>query len=109
MLLIPLAITSTAKMLKRLGVARWQRLHRLAYVAGVLGVVHFVLRVKKDMTRAGDLRRAARPLLRRIRVATWLRDFLAPSRGPAGSASPASGEPRANANEPRESRREAPS
>jgi sulfoxide reductase heme-binding subunit YedZ len=50
LLLIPLAITSTAGMLKRLGFARWKRLHRLAYVAGTLGVVHFVLRVKKDLT-----------------------------------------------------------
>ena len=37
-------------MLKRLGFKRWKRLHRLAYVAGVLGVVHFFLRVKKDVT-----------------------------------------------------------
>jgi sulfoxide reductase heme-binding subunit YedZ len=49
-LLVPLAITSTARMLKRLGFARWKRLHRLAYAAGVLGVVHFFLRVKKDHT-----------------------------------------------------------
>ena len=49
-MLVPLAVTSTAKMLKRLGFARWKRLHRLAYVAGVLGVVHFFLRVKKDVT-----------------------------------------------------------
>ena len=32
----------------RIGAARWKRLHRLAYVAAVLGVVHFFLRVKKD-------------------------------------------------------------
>ncbi|WP_438031292.1 protein-methionine-sulfoxide reductase heme-binding subunit MsrQ [Sorangium sp. So ce233] len=50
LLLIPLAATSTARMLKRLGAARWKRLHRLAYVAAVLGVVHFFLRVKKDAT-----------------------------------------------------------
>jgi sulfoxide reductase heme-binding subunit YedZ len=49
-LLVPLAVTSTARMLKRLGFARWKRLHRLAYVAGVLGVAHFFLRVKKDVT-----------------------------------------------------------
>jgi sulfoxide reductase heme-binding subunit YedZ len=49
-LLVPLAITSTAAMLKRLGFARWKRLHRLAYVVAGLGVVHFVLRVKKDLT-----------------------------------------------------------
>ncbi|WP_441293093.1 protein-methionine-sulfoxide reductase heme-binding subunit MsrQ [Sorangium sp. KYC3313] len=48
--LVPLAATSTARMLKRLGAARWKRLHRLAYAAAVLGIVHFFLRVKKDAT-----------------------------------------------------------
>jgi methionine sulfoxide reductase heme-binding subunit len=41
-LLLPLAATSTAGMIKRLGAATWRRLHRLAYVAGVLGVLHFL-------------------------------------------------------------------
>lgn len=50
LLLIPLAVTSTSGMLKRLGFARWKRLHRLAYVAAGLGVVHFVWRVKKDLS-----------------------------------------------------------
>jgi sulfoxide reductase heme-binding subunit YedZ len=49
-LLVPLAITSTSTMVKRLGAARWRRLHRLAYVAASLGVIHFVLRVKKDVS-----------------------------------------------------------
>ncbi len=51
LLLIPLAITSTNGMVRRLGIARWQRLHRLAYVAPTLGVIHFVWRVKKDITQ----------------------------------------------------------
>jgi sulfoxide reductase heme-binding subunit YedZ len=49
-LLTPLAVTSTAGWTKRLGAARWRRLHKLAYVCAVLGVVHFVLRVKKDVS-----------------------------------------------------------
>jgi sulfoxide reductase heme-binding subunit YedZ len=49
-ILIPLAATSTSGMLKKLGAARWKQLHRLAYLAGILGAVHFVLRVKKDVT-----------------------------------------------------------
>ena len=49
-LLVPLAVTSTNAWVRRLGFPRWQRLHRLAYVAAVLGVVHFVWRVKKDVT-----------------------------------------------------------
>ena len=47
-LLVPLAITSTSGMLKRLGARRWKRLHRLVYAAAVLGVVHFLWRVKSD-------------------------------------------------------------
>jgi sulfoxide reductase heme-binding subunit YedZ len=49
LILIPLAATSTAKAVQRLGFARWKRLHRLVYVAGGLAIVHFVLRVKKDV------------------------------------------------------------
>jgi sulfoxide reductase heme-binding subunit YedZ len=47
-LLIPLAITSTKGMVKRLGFPRWKRLHRLVYLAATLGVIHFVWRVKSD-------------------------------------------------------------
>jgi sulfoxide reductase heme-binding subunit YedZ len=47
LLLIPLAVTSTNAMMKRLG-RRWQKLHRLVYVIAVLGVVHFYWQVKLD-------------------------------------------------------------
>jgi sulfoxide reductase heme-binding subunit YedZ len=47
-LMVPLAITSTNKMVKRLGGKRWRTLHRLAYAAGVAGVFHFWLLVKSD-------------------------------------------------------------
>ncbi|BDG09302.1 protein-methionine-sulfoxide reductase heme-binding subunit MsrQ [Anaeromyxobacter paludicola] len=50
LVLAPLALTSSDAMVRRLGHARWKRLHRLAYAAGVLGVVHFLWRVKKDHT-----------------------------------------------------------
>ncbi len=46
--MIPLAITSTNKMIKRLGGRRWNRLHKLAYVAGISGAVHYYLLVKAD-------------------------------------------------------------
>ena len=46
--LIPLAITSTGRMQRRLGRA-WRRLHRLIYVIGILGVWHFWWGVKKDI------------------------------------------------------------
>ncbi|MEZ4447361.1 MAG: protein-methionine-sulfoxide reductase heme-binding subunit MsrQ [Polyangiaceae bacterium] len=47
--LTPLALTSTKNALRRIGPRRWQRLHRLAYLAGILGAVHFLLRVKADL------------------------------------------------------------
>ena len=48
LLLIPLAITSTNRMMRRLG-RRWQSLHRLVYVIAVLGVWHFYWQVKRDV------------------------------------------------------------
>ena len=47
-LMLPLAITSTDKMVKRLGGKGWAKLHRLVYLAGVAGVVHFWMLVKSD-------------------------------------------------------------
>jgi len=47
-LMIPLAITSTNKMVKRLGGKVWNKLHKLVYVAAVAGVIHFWLLVKSD-------------------------------------------------------------
>jgi methionine sulfoxide reductase heme-binding subunit len=49
LLLIPLATTSTHTMIKRLG-RNWQRLHRLVYLIGVLGVLHYLWLVKADLT-----------------------------------------------------------
>jgi sulfoxide reductase heme-binding subunit YedZ len=48
-LLVPLAWTSTQASVRRLGFARWKRLHRLAYVAGCLAAIHFIWRVKADL------------------------------------------------------------
>ncbi len=50
LLLIPLAVTSTNAMVRRLGGARWRSLHRLVYLVAVLGVIHFWWAVKKDIT-----------------------------------------------------------
>ena len=47
LLLIPLALTSTQKMMRRLG-RRWQPLHRLAYLIALLGVLHYFWLVKAD-------------------------------------------------------------
>src|SRR5437764_10188278 len=50
-LLIPLAITSTAGWIRRLGGKRWQQLHRTIYVAAVLGVIHYYWLVKSDVRK----------------------------------------------------------
>jgi methionine sulfoxide reductase heme-binding subunit len=48
--LVPLAVTSTNGWIRRLGGKRWQRLHRLVYVAAAAGVLHYFWLVKKDIT-----------------------------------------------------------
>jgi methionine sulfoxide reductase heme-binding subunit len=48
LLLIPLAVTSTNRMMRRLG-RNWQKLHRLVYVIAALGLWHFYWQVKKDI------------------------------------------------------------
>lgn len=72
LLLVPLAVTSTNAMVKRLGFTRWKRLHRLSYVAAAAGVIHFLWRVKADLTEplifAGVLL-----LLLGVRLWDWLR------------------------------------
>ena len=47
-LLIPLALTSTSGMIRRLGGRRWQQLHRLVYLAAIGGVIHYIWLVKAD-------------------------------------------------------------
>ncbi|MBI3941366.1 MAG: sulfoxide reductase heme-binding subunit YedZ [Acidobacteria bacterium] len=50
-LLIPLAVTSTAGWVQRLGGKYWQRLHRLVYLSATAGVVHYYWLVKSDITK----------------------------------------------------------
>ncbi len=50
LLLVPLALTSTTASIRRLGGARWNRLHQLTYVVVPLGVLHFWWSQKKDHT-----------------------------------------------------------
>ncbi len=49
-LMTPLAVTSTKGMIRRFGGKRWNALHRLVYVVAVLGMIHFFMAVKKDLT-----------------------------------------------------------
>ena len=50
-LLIPLAITSTAGWIRRLGGKRWQMLHRAIYAAAIAGVIHYYWLVKSDVRK----------------------------------------------------------
>jgi sulfoxide reductase heme-binding subunit YedZ len=82
LLLVPLALTSTTGAIKRLGGKRWQRLHKLVYVAICLGIVHYWWQVKAGVTTplvdtlwvAGVL--LARPIL------TWWKSRNTPKREP---------------------------
>ncbi len=47
-LMVPLTLTSTDGMMRRLGAARWKLLHRLAYLVAIGGVIHYYLLVKSD-------------------------------------------------------------
>jgi methionine sulfoxide reductase heme-binding subunit len=71
LLLVPLAVTSTDRWVRRLGYARWKRLHRLVYVAAILGVVHFTWRVKADLRRPSIFAIAIGALLL-ARLVPWL-------------------------------------
>jgi len=50
-LMVPLAVTSTAGWIRRLGGERWRRLHRLVYFSAIAGVTHFYWLVKSDVRR----------------------------------------------------------
>ena len=76
LLMAPLAATSTNRMIKRVGAKRWKRLHKAAYVAGALGVLHFFLLVKAD-TRLPLAFAAVVTLLLGARLATYIRESRA--------------------------------
>jgi sulfoxide reductase heme-binding subunit YedZ len=71
-LLLPLALTSTPESIRQLGFRRWQRLHMLVYVAGVLAVIHFIWRVKIDVSQPLTYAWIVLALLL-VRVVFWFR------------------------------------
>ena len=72
LVMVPLAVTSTNAMIKRLGGKRWRALHRLAYVAAIAGVVHYYMQVKKDV-RLPLTFAAVLAVLLGYRLLVWLR------------------------------------
>lgn len=69
-LMIPLAVTSTTGMIRRLG-RRWQQLHRLVYVVAIGGVIHFYWLVKADIRRPVQYGTVLALLLGYRLVARW--------------------------------------
>jgi sulfoxide reductase heme-binding subunit YedZ len=51
LLLVPLAVTSTAGWIRRLGGKRWRALHRLIYLSAIMGIIHYLWLVKADTRR----------------------------------------------------------
>jgi sulfoxide reductase heme-binding subunit YedZ len=85
LILVPLAVTSTSRWVRRLGYVRWKRLHRLVYGAALLGVVHFIWRVKADLRQ---------PLWFAAVVGTLLALRLVPRRAPRRAAPARAAAPR---------------
>lgn len=92
LLLLPLALTSTKGWIRRLG-RHWVTLHRLVYVAAVLGIVHFYWVTKAD-DRWPTFALGVWAVLMALRAAWWLRDRRARparrarARGPADDPLP---------------------
>ena len=72
LIMVPLAATSTAGMIRRLGGARWRMLHRGVYLAAIAGVLHFLWLVKKDV-REPYLYAAILAVLLLARLPLWKR------------------------------------
>jgi sulfoxide reductase heme-binding subunit YedZ len=91
-LMVPLAVTSTAGMIRRLGGKRWNALHRLIYVSAVAAPVHYWWLVKADVSRP-LIYGAVVALLLAFRVFWWRTHAIAPRPAnpaprPATAASP---------------------
>jgi DMSO/TMAO reductase YedYZ heme-binding membrane subunit len=71
--MIPLAVTSTNGMIRRLGAARWKRLHQLTYAVAILAIVHFWMAQKlKVAASLPMLFTCVLALLFGYRVVTWI-------------------------------------
>jgi sulfoxide reductase heme-binding subunit YedZ len=82
-MLIPLAVTSTAGWVRRLGFVKWQRLHRLVYFVALAGVIHYYWLVKSDV-RLPLLYGAILTVLMLYRFFIWKQ--MPPKRAPADRA-----------------------
>jgi sulfoxide reductase heme-binding subunit YedZ len=83
-LLIPLALTSTAGSIRRLGGKRWQALHRLIYASAIAGVIHYLWLVKADI-RKPLIYGAILAILMSYRLVVWIGPVLKKRRKPLPS------------------------
>jgi methionine sulfoxide reductase heme-binding subunit len=87
-LLIPLALTSTAWSIRRLGGKNWQRLHRLIYGTGILAVIHYTWLVKADHRKPIEYGIVLSVLLL-YRVGVWVSDKASVKSKRSGIPAPA--------------------
>lgn len=73
LLMIPLAVTSTAGWIRKLGGRRWQMLHRAIYISAIAGVIHYYWLVKSDVHKPLEYAYVLGILLV-WRVAVWIHD-----------------------------------
>lgn len=85
-LMIPLAVTSTAWAIRKMGGKKWNLLHKLIYVSAVLGIIHFWWKVKADHTEPATYG-AILAVLLLARVILWARSKM--KRPPAPRPEPA--------------------
>ncbi len=90
-LLIPLAATSTAGWIRRLGGKRWQALHRLIYFSAIAGVIHYVWLVKADIREPLEYG-AILALLLGYRLVIWIRSSITKSNNVSAARLPAAAE-----------------
>jgi sulfoxide reductase heme-binding subunit YedZ len=88
LMMVPLAATSTAWAIRKMGGKNWQRLHRLVYLSGVAGVVHYWWLVKSDISEPLQYAIWLGGVLA-LRLILWGREQRQPARSPrAGSSTP---------------------
>lgn len=83
LVMLPLAVTSTNAMIKRLGGKRWRALHRLAYVATIAGVIHYYMQAKKDVRQPLAFAAVLAILLGYRLLEYWRRPKSVPTATPA--------------------------
>ncbi|NJN40397.1 MAG: sulfoxide reductase heme-binding subunit YedZ [Gammaproteobacteria bacterium] len=88
LLLVPLAVTSTNAMVRRLGAQNWRALHRLIYPIAALAVLHFWWMVKKDVTEPA-IYAAVLAILLVYRLVVYLRETRGPRRARVTDSPPA--------------------